>query len=131
MVTATEMVTAAKAKIENLTPAQVAEEMESREILLVDVREPTETAQEIIGGALQAPRGMLEFYADPSTPYHLDEFQKDRRIVLYCSAGSRSALAARTLQELGYDDVAHLDGGITGWKESGRDTEVPVSQPNP
>lgn len=126
MATAMEMVTAAKAGIENLTPAQVAEEMEDREILLVDVREPTETAQGIIGGALQAPRGMLEFYADPSTPYHLEEFRKDRRIVLYCSAGSRSALAARTLQELGYDDVAHLDGGITGWKEAGMDTELPA-----
>lgn len=126
MVTAKEMVDAAKARIENLTPAQVEEEIGGGDVLLVDVREPTETGQEVIGGALRAPRGMLEFYADPSTPYHLEEFRKDRRIVLYCSAGSRSALAARTLQELGYDDVAHLEGGITKWKEEGRDTEVPA-----
>jgi rhodanese-related sulfurtransferase len=124
MATATEMVTAAKAGVENLTPAEVADEIENAEVLLVDIREPNETEQEIIEGALLAPRGMLEFYADPSTPYHLEEFERDRRIVLYCSAGSRSALGAQTLQEIGYSNIAHLDGGIKGWKEAGYPVEV-------
>lgn len=124
MATATEMVTAAKAGVENLTPTQVADEIKNAEVLLVDIREPNETEQEIIEGALLAPRGMLEFYADPSTPYHLEEFERDRRIVLYCSAGSRSALGAQTLQEIGYSNIAHLDGGIKGWKEAGYPVEV-------
>lgn len=124
MTTAAELVTAAKAGIENLTPADVAEEIAGDDVLLVDVREPTETQHEVIGGALLAPRGMLEFYADPSSPYHLEDFRPARRIILYCSAGSRSALSAQTLQDLGYGDVAHLDGGIKDWKEAGYPTEV-------
>lgn len=125
MTTVTELVTAAKAGIENLTPPDVAEEIAGNDVLLVDLREPNETQHEIIGGALMAPRGMLEFYADPSSPYHLENFQRDRRIILYCSAGSRSALGAQTLQALGFGDVAHLDGGIKNWKEAGYPTEVP------
>ena len=124
MTTAMEMVTAAKAGIENLTPSEFADEVQRDHALLVDIREPNETQKEVISGALLAPRGMLEFYVDPSTPYHLKEFQVDRRILLYCSAGSRSALAAQTLQRLGYVNVAHLDGGITGWKQEDYPTEV-------
>ena len=124
MTTAMEMVTAAKAGIENLTPSEFADEVQRDHALLVDIREPNETQKEVISGALLAPRGMLEFYADPSTPYHLKEFQVDRRILLYCSAGSRSALAAQTLQRLGYVNVADLDGGITGWKQEDYPTEV-------
>jgi rhodanese-related sulfurtransferase len=67
-----------------------------------------------------APRGMLEFHADAATPYHLDALHPERRVIVYCAAGSRSALAARTLQELGYGNVAHLDGGISAWVGEGR-----------
>jgi rhodanese-related sulfurtransferase len=63
---------------------------------------------------------MLEFWADPSSPYHRDEFQPERRVILHCASGGRSALAAQTLQELGYSNVAHMDGGITAWNDSGR-----------
>lgn len=126
MTTATEMVTAAKAGIENLSPKDFAEEIDRDGVLLVDVREPTETAHEVISGALLAPRGMLEFYADPTTPYHLGDFDRRRRILIYCAAGSRSALSTRTLQELGYDDVAHLDGGLKAWKEAGYPTQSPA-----
>ncbi len=125
MPTASAMVTAAKAEIENLNPSEVASEIEAGKALLVDVREPYETEQEVISGALLAPRGMLEFYADSTTPYHLEELKPGRRIIVYCAAGSRSSLAARTLQELGYEDVAHLDGGVTKWKEEGYPMEVP------
>lgn len=126
MVTATEMVTAAKTAIENLSPADFADELNHKDVLLVDVREPTETGDGIIPGALLAPRGMLEFHADPATPYHLDGFERDRRVLLYCSAGSRSALAGQTLQGLGYGDVAHLEGGIKAWKEGGYPTAEPA-----
>ena len=63
---------------------------------------------------------MLEFWADPSSPYHRDEFQPERRIILHCASGGGSALAARTLQDLGYSDVAHMDGGIKAWNASSR-----------
>jgi rhodanese-related sulfurtransferase len=118
--TAAEMVAEAKAHVENLTVGQTAEELQRGDALLVDVREPEERAKGSIPGAVPAPRGMLEFYADPSSPYHLDELQPDRRIILHCAAGGRSALAARTLQDLGYRDVAHLDGGIRAWEAEGR-----------
>ena len=114
-----DMVAAAKAGIENLSPDAVVTELSGGDVLLVDVREPTETAQGVIPGAVLAPRGMLEFHADPSTPYHLDGFDASRRVILYCAAGSRSALGALALQQLGYGDVAHLDGGYGAWVDAG------------
>jgi len=63
---------------------------------------------------------MLEFWADPPSPYHREEFQPNRRIIFHCASGGRSALAAATLEDLGYDRVAHLDGGLKAWKEAGR-----------
>ena len=66
---------------------------------------------------------MLEFWADPTTPYHRQEFDPNKRVILHCASGGRSALAAATLQEMGYTDVAHVDGGITAWKEAGLPTE--------
>jgi rhodanese-related sulfurtransferase len=125
MTTAMEMVTAAKAGIENLKPAEVRTEMARNGVLLVDLREPDEIRDGVIPGAVHAPRGMLEFYADPATPYHLADFDRDRRVILYCAAGSRSALGARTLQQLGYRDVAHLDGGFKAWREAGHPVELP------
>ncbi len=123
MAGAMEMVAAAKAGIENLKPAEVAAELDRGDVLLVDVREADETANGIIRGAVLAPRGMLEFHADPATPYHLDAFADDRRVIVYCAAGSRSALAARSLQDMGYRDVAHLDGGYKAWLADGRPVE--------
>jgi rhodanese-related sulfurtransferase len=122
----TEMVTAAKAGIENLAPADVAAELERADVLLVDVREPGETAHGVIPGAVLVPRGMLEFHADGASPYHLDGFDPGRRVILYCAAGSRSALAARSLQELGYREVAHLHGGLTAWLDEGRPVAAPA-----
>jgi rhodanese-related sulfurtransferase len=121
--TAAQLVAAAKQQVENLTPDQVAAEIASGVPLLVDLREPGERAETgSIDGAVHAPRGMLEFYADPSSPYHRAEFDPQRRTILYCASGGRSALAARTLRELGYPQVAHLDGGIKAWTASGRPT---------
>lgn len=120
--TAGEMVAAAKAGIDNLTTEQVAAELADNNVVLVDLREPTETAKGIIPGAVQAPRGMLEFHADPTSPYHLDELDPGRRTILYCASGGRSALAVRTLQALGYTDVAHLDGGFNTWVDEDRPT---------
>ncbi len=125
---AMDLVGEAKQKVENLTPDQVAEELENEDVVLVDLREPQEReATGTIPGAISAPRGMLEFYADPSLPYHKDELEPDKRIILHCASGGRSALGAATLQEMGYKNVAHLDGGIKAWQEAGKPVE-PESQ---
>ena len=111
--TAAEMVAEAKQRVENLTVDQVARELEGGDALLVDLREPEERAQHgVIPGAVPAPRGMLEFWADPTSAYHRPEFDPSRRVILHCASGGRSALAAETLRQLGYENVAHLDGGL-------------------
>lgn len=117
-----DLIAEARTQIENLPCAGMAQALEAPDVLLVDLREPAERAQNgTIPGALAAPRGMLEFYADPSMPYHKPEFQRSRRILLYCASGGRSALAGASLRRLGYDRVASLDGGFKAWQESGRE----------
>jgi rhodanese-related sulfurtransferase len=121
---AADLVAAAKARIENLSVEQVAEELERGEALLVDVREADERIElGSVTGALGRPRGMLEFWADPTHPMHSEEFDPNRRTILYCAAGSRSALAADTLRQLGYARVAHLEGGFKAWTAAGRPVE--------
>ena len=122
--TAAQMVGEAKGRVENLTPEEVAAEVEGGDATLVDVREDDERVQNgAIRGAVRAPRGMLEFWADPTSPYHREEFDPARRTILYCASGGRSALAADTLRRMGYGNVAHLDGGIKAWKEGGNPVE--------
>lgn len=117
---ASDLVKEAKQQIENLSPEQVNEELSKGNATLVDIRESEELQQNgKIAGSVHAPRGMLEFYADDSLPYHKPEFDKSKRIILHCASGGRSALAASTLKQMGYDNVAHLDGGLKAWKEAG------------
>lgn len=122
--TAAEMVAEAKQRIENLSVDEAASEVEGGEAVLVDLREPGERAQfGAIPGAVHAPRGMLEFYADPTSPYHRAELDPGRRVILHCASGGRSALAADTLRHMGYANVAHLEGGFAAWKDAGRPVE--------
>lgn len=122
---AAEMVAEAKGHVENLTPEQVAAEVEGGDAILIDIREDEERVQNgAIPNAVRAPRGMLEFWADTSSAYHRDEFDPARRTILYCASGGRSALAADTLQRMGYRNVAHLDGGIKAWKEAEKPVEA-------
>lgn len=117
---ATDLVKEAKQEIENLTPAQVQQELSNGNTVLIDIRESEELAQNgKIEGSVHAPRGMIEFYADPSQPYYKPEFDKNKRIILQCASGGRSALATQTLMKMGYNNVAHLDGGLKAWKEAG------------
>lgn len=118
---AMDLVKEAKQNVENLSPEQVEQELSSGNATLIDIRESEELDQTgKIPGSVHAPRGMLEFYADDSLPYHKPEFDKNKRIILHCASGGRSALAASTLKQMGYENVAHLDGGIKGWKEAGK-----------
>lgn len=120
--TVKQWITEARTQIDNLDVAAFKRELSRPGVLLVDVREPDERAQNgTIAGALSAPRGMLEFYADASTPYHKKEFDPARRVLVYCAAGSRSALAAAALKRLGFQSVAHLDGGFKAWAEAGQE----------
>jgi rhodanese-related sulfurtransferase len=118
------LVAEAKGQIENLTPEQVAKELEQGDTVLVDLRESEELQSTgRIPGAVHIPRGMLEFAADTTSPYHQGALDPAKRVVLHCAAGGRSALAATTLKQMGYSNVAHLDGGITAWTSEGRPTE--------
>lgn len=117
---AADMVSEAKQQIENLSPEQVKEELDKGNATLIDIRESEELSQNgKIEGAVHAPRGMIEFYADPSLPYHKPEFDKNKRLILHCAGGGRSALATTTLKKMGYNNVAHMDGGFKAWNEAG------------
>lgn len=120
LVTAEAMVEAARTAVECVAVAAVEAELAGGAVL-VDVREEDELrAEGWIAGSLWAPRGMLEFWADVTSPHHRFEFQPHRRLLLYCAWGGRSALAALTLTDMGYGRVAHLDGGLRAWKHVGK-----------
>lgn len=118
---ATDLVNEAKQQIENLSPYQVKEELSKGNVTLIDIRESEELKQNgKISGSIHAPRGMLEFYADPSLPiYHKAEIERSNRIILVCATGGRSALSAISLRQMGFENVAHLDGGLKAWKDAG------------
>ena len=121
---AKDLVAQARAGIENLTPEQLRTELTEDTIVLVDLREENERERDgAIPASLHVPRGLLEFCADPTLPLHEDELFPDRRVVLYCAVGGRSALGAQTLKAMGYRDVAHLDGGFEAWRSSGGPVE--------
>lgn len=119
--TISQLVTEAKEQIRNLSVDEVAARLDSDAITLVDIRERDEIERDgSIPGAVIAPRGMLEFWADPTSPYHREEFSPQATTILYCASSGRSALAVRALEQLGYADVSHLEGGLRAWKEHGR-----------
>ncbi|NIP16499.1 MAG: rhodanese-like domain-containing protein, partial [Pseudomonadales bacterium] len=92
---------------------------EDRDLLLLDIREIQERVDlGTIPGSVHVPRGMLEFWADPASPYFRDYFQEDRRTVVFCAGGGRSVLAVKALQDMGFTNVAHLEPGFGGWKKA-------------
>jgi rhodanese-related sulfurtransferase len=94
-------------------------------VLFVDLRDPRELTREgKIPGAFHCPRGMLEFWIDPESPYAKPAFQQDRTFVFYCASGWRSALAAKAAQDMGLAPVAHVGGGFTAWREAGGAVET-------
>lgn len=121
---AADMVAEAKANVENVEPDAVEREVRSGDAVLVDLRDTPELeADGRIPGSVHVPRGMLEFRADPASPYHEGSLDPSKRIILHCASGGRSALAAQTLKDMGYEDVAHMDGGIKAWKDAGKATD--------
>lgn len=116
---------ALKAKIENLAVDQLQAEVAGEEPpLLIDLREIQEVVDlGTIPGAKNVPRGMLEFWADPASPYYRDYFEERRRTVVFCAGGGRSVYAVLALHDMGFKDVAHLEAGFNGWKKAGGDVE--------
>jgi rhodanese-related sulfurtransferase len=110
----------ANAKIETL-PAADAIALHGREdVVFVDLRDPRELEREgRLPGAVHCPRGMLEFWVDPESPYHKPVFAQDKTFVFFCAGGWRSALSAATAQDMGLKPVAHVQGGFTAWKKAG------------
>ena len=119
-----ELVARAKSQIRNLSVAEFASEIDNDQVTLVDVREPDEVDRDgAIPGAIQAPRGMLEFWIDPASPYAKPIFQENKKFIFHCASGLRSALAAKTAQDMGLTPVAHLGGGFTAWRDAGEAVE--------
>lgn len=113
-----DLVAGARSRIRSLTPGQVEAHLLAQDSVIVDVRESEELEEHgRIAGSHHVPRGLLEFWADPGSPLHRPALDPEQRTIVYCAAGSRSVLAAQSLIELGYRDVAHLEGGITAWKQ--------------
>ena len=114
-----------KAGIENLSIDALVQEMgASDDLLLIDLREIQERVDlGTIPGSIHVPRGMLEFWASPASPFYRDYFQEDRRTVVFCAGGGRSVLAVLALEDMGFTDVAHVEEGFRGWKEGGHEIE--------
>jgi rhodanese-related sulfurtransferase len=121
---AAEMVAEANAAVDTLAVEEAKKLLGRDDVVFVDVREGAELAsQGKIPGAVHAPRGHLEFYADPSAPYHKPELASGKRLVVYCASGGRSALAAKTLKDMGIANVANMLGGFTAWQQGGGEIE--------
>ena len=111
------MLAEANAAIETVSVQDLPYHLEDPDLVLVDVRDVVEREQQgMIPASIHVPRGLLEFKADPESPVYVSEMRPERRIILYCGTGGRSALAAKTLLEMGYTDVASLAGGYDAWK---------------
>jgi len=114
-----ELVAAAEEIVPSLTPAE-AQARIAAGAMLIDLRDIRELQREgRIPGAFHVPRGMLEFWIDPTSPYYNKRFEEATELVLYCNKGWRSALAAKSLMDMGVDSIAHIDGGVERWQEEG------------
>ena len=121
-----DMLTNANAAVPKITYEEAKELIEAGNALVVDVRDAPEVESSgKVAGAVHVSRGMLEFRADPESPYHHEAFAKDRTVILYCASGGRSALAGKALQDLGYADVRNL-GGFQEWAEAGGAIDRPI-----
>ena len=122
---AASLVAEADAKVETLALADAVGLLDDPGVLFVDIRDPRERERlGTIPGALSAPRGMLEFWVDPESPYYKPELDDGRRLVLYCGSAWRSALATATLTEMGREDVTHLAGGFSARQAAGHPLEA-------
>lgn len=119
------LVDEALAEVTTYSIDEVVHVLHQPKVQIVDIRDPRELAAGLLPGAFHAPRGMLEFWVDPESPYYKPVFgAHDTEYILYCGGGWRSALAAKALQDMGMTNVAHMDGGFTEWARLGCPVET-------
>jgi rhodanese-related sulfurtransferase len=124
------MVESAKGEIEEIAAADAVKLAGRADVTLVDLRDPRERERDgKIPGTFNVTRGMLEFWIDPESPYYKEKFGEDKKFVFFCAGGLRSALAAKTAQDMGLKPVAHIIGGFKAWKEAGGPTEPGEASP--
>ncbi len=116
--TAAEMVKAARARIEEIETPDLIAMVDDPDVVIVDIRDPRERERGHIPGSFHAPRGMVEFWVDPESPYFKDVFGQDKKFVFHCASGWRSALTVATLQDMGFE-AAHLREGFSTWEKQG------------
>lgn len=117
--TAAQMVATARTRIEEISAADAVALTDDETVQFVDLRDPRERGRTgFIPGAFHCPRGMLEFWVDPDSPYFKQAFAQDKKFIFHCASGWRSALAVATLQDMGFD-AAHITEGFTGWEQAG------------
>ncbi len=120
-----ELCAEAEKEIETMSVEQVTAAVDDANVTLVDIRDIRELWRDgTIPGAIHAPRGMLEFWVDPQSPYYREEFGSGKKYIFYCAGGMRSALAAQAVQRMGLSPVAHMAGGYKAWTEAGGKTEA-------
>ncbi|MEO1694860.1 MAG: rhodanese-like domain-containing protein [Pseudomonadota bacterium] len=120
-----DLVAQAKTEIEELDVEQTQAAIENG-AMLVDIRDVRELQREgRVPGAFHCPRGMVEFWIDPASPYYKEAFADDRKYVFFCAGGMRSALATKAAQDMGLKPVAHMIGGFGAWRKAGGDIEAP------
>jgi rhodanese-related sulfurtransferase len=126
------LVDAAEREVETVPVEEAIKLAGSDNVVLVDIRDIRELQREgKVPGAFHCPRGMLEFWIDPESPYHKPAFAQDKRFVFFCAGGMRSALAAQIAQRMGLKPVAHIQGGFGAWKKAGGPVEAPEIPPAP
>ena len=119
------LVATAKSETKALTPQQAFDQFQAGTATLIDIRDIRELQREgRIDGAFHAPRGMLEFWADPQSPYHKDVFAQPGNLILFCASSWRSALAAKTLQDMGMTNIFDMEGGFNDWRSAGLPIET-------
>ena len=124
------LVDAAEREIETLSTENAIKLANDASVQLIDIRDIRELQRDgKVPGAFHCPRGMLEFWIDPQSPYHEPVFAQDRKFVFFCAGGMRSALAAHTAQQMGLKPVAHVKGGFGAWKKLGGPVEAPQPAP--
>ena len=121
----------ANAEVTAIAPADAIPLLQKNgEVTFIDLRDPRELEREgKIPGAYHCPRGMLEFWIDPESPYHKPVFAEDKKLLFYCGSGWRSALSAKTAQDMGLENVAHLEGGFGAWRKAGGPVEGAPDKP--
>jgi rhodanese-related sulfurtransferase len=124
------MLDEANAKIRTIPAAEAVSMLGREDTVFVDLRDPRELEREgRIPGAVHCPRGMLEFWIDPESPYHKPVFAQDKTFVFFCAAGWRSALSTATAQDMGLKPVAHIEGGFTAWRDAGGPVDASPKPP--